>query len=126
MPPDMFCVLAYPWLRSQVVTFRAAAAVMAMNHDPPLAMGLEFGQTAGDLLHGDELGALDPHQRVLVWLAAVQQQKVLAGIQEIFHRVDIDVQRQFIHVATHLELEEPSPLRLGHRDENIDPPIPAN
>jgi hypothetical protein len=72
---------------------QAPAAVVAMNHDSRIAMRREFGDALRKFLHGNQHRPVDPHQRIFIRLAAIDEQQIIAGIPRRLNRATIDLDR---------------------------------
>jgi hypothetical protein len=71
-----------------------AAPVVAMHHDPLVAVRLQLGQALTELAHGNQPRLLNMDQRMFVRFAHIQKQKVFAAVQHLLDGGDVDFQRQ--------------------------------
>ncbi len=69
---------------------QTATAVMAVDHHIPVPVFLQLVQTILNLTHRQQCGPVNVYVIPLVLLAAVQQQKIVSGIQPVADTLTID------------------------------------
>ena len=71
----------------------ATAAVVAIHHDPLIAVWFQFPDPGGHAAHRNQGGSVEFHGLPFLDFAAIEQQEIFLGGSQLLDRVDVNFNR---------------------------------